>query len=130
MGFLKDRAQALIACGVDQRRLVLDAGIGFGKTPQQNWQLLAAQPLLQTLNLPWLAGWSRKSTLGLAVDDAQLLAQGASIADTRLVPSVVAALLAVQGGAKVVRVHDVRATLEALTIWQTVQQVQLTSGAH
>lgn len=96
-----------------KNRILLDPGIGFGKTVAQNFSLLARQAELLGLGYPLLAGWSRKSSLGAVTG---LDAQG------RMVPSVAAALLAVQRGASVVRVHDVRETAQALQVWQAVQQ--------
>jgi dihydropteroate synthase len=93
-------------------RVVLDPGIGFGKTVAQNFTLLARQAELASLGYPILAGWSRKSSLGVVT--------GLDAAD-RMVPSVAAALLAVQRGASIVRVHDVRETAQALAVWQSVQ---------
>ena len=90
-------------------RIMLDPGIGFGKTVVQNFTLLARQAELAGLGYPILAGWSRKSSLGAVT--------GLDAAD-RMVPSVAAALLAVQRGASVVRVHDVRETAQALAVWQ------------
>lgn len=111
--FLRQEVDRLRGLGVASERLVLDAGIGFGKTVEQNFSLLARQGELLALGLPWLAGWSRKSSLGsvtgLAVED-------------RLVPSVTAAVLAVDRGASVVRVHDVKETVAALQVLQAVQQ--------
>jgi dihydropteroate synthase len=88
-------------------RIVLDLGIGFGKTVEQNFELLKRQPELASLGYPILAGWSRKSSLGAVT--------GLDAAD-RMLPSVVAAVLAVQRGARVVRVHDVRETAAALAV--------------
>jgi dihydropteroate synthase len=95
-----------------KNRVVLDPGIGFGKTVVQNFALLARQHELASLSYPLLAGWSRKSSLGVVT--------GLDAAD-RMVPSVAAALLAVQRGASVVRVHDVRETVQALQVWQALQ---------
>lgn len=97
-------------------RIMLDPGIGFGKTVAQNFALLARQDELASLGYPILAGWSRKSSLGVVT--------GLDAAD-RMVPSVAAALLAVQRGASVVRVHDVRETALALAVWQATN-LQLT----
>jgi dihydropteroate synthase len=99
-----------------KNRIVLDPGIGFGKTVAQNFALLARQNELCSLGYPVLAGWSRKSSLG-AVTGLD--------APQRMVPSVAAALLAVQRGASVVRVHDVRETAQALQVWQAVQQANV-----
>ena len=107
--FLDARAQALRACGVDPARVVLDPGIGFGKTVAQNFSLLAQQPALLALGYPVLAGWSRKSSLGQVT--------GHDDPADRVAASVAAAVLAVERGARVVRVHDVRATVDALKVW-------------
>jgi dihydropteroate synthase len=107
--FLHGRADALRALGVANARITLDPGIGFGKRTEHNVALLARQDELLSLGLPILAGWSRKGTLG------QLTGRGAG---ERLVASVAAALAAVQRGARIVRVHDVGATVDALKIWQ------------
>jgi dihydropteroate synthase len=92
--------------------IAIDPGIGFGKTVAQNFALLLRQQELLSLGYPLVAGWSRKSSLG-AVTGLD--------AGERMVPSVAAALLAVQRGASVVRVHDVRETAQALAVWQAVQ---------
>lgn len=109
-GFLRERAQALRERGVARERIVLDPGIGFGKTVAQNFSLLARQAELLDEGYPLLAGWSRKSSLG-AVTGVQSPAE-------RVHASVAAAVLAVDSGARVLRVHDVRATVEALKVWQ------------
>lgn len=106
--WLRQRLAEVRAAGVAAERITLDPGIGFGKTPQQNWDLLRRQAELLALDQPLLTGWSRKSTLG------QLT--GRPVGD-RLVPSVVAALAAAQRGARVLRVHDVAATVDALKVW-------------
>lgn len=115
--FLQERVAALKDVGIASRRLVLDPGIGFGKTVQQNFQLLACQDQLLSLDLPILAGWSRKSSLGA------VLAQAGQTpgADQRQFASVAAALLAVERGASIVRVHDVNETVDALKVWQAVR---------
>ena len=112
VSFLQARAQALLASGVAKERIALDPGIGFGKTVAQNFELLAHQSQVVNLGYPLLVGWSRKSSLG-AVTGCEV--------DDRLVPSVAAALLAVERGARVVRVHDVQATVQALAVWQHAQ---------
>jgi len=109
-GFLHGRAQALAALGVTPERIVLDPGIGFGKTVAQNFSLLAHQQPLLRLGYPLLAGWSRKSSLGQVT--------GRDVPADRLSASVAAALLSVERGARVVRVHDVRETVDALKVWQ------------
>jgi dihydropteroate synthase len=114
--FLGERAAALRNAGIEAERVVLDAGIGFGKTVAQNFSLLAHQRELLELGYPLLAAWSRKSSLVAAAG----LAPDAAI-NERLLPSVVAALLAVERGARVVRVHDVRETVQALQVWRAAQ---------
>lgn len=115
--FLAQRLQSLQSLGVAAQRVVLDPGIGFGKTVAQNFRLLARQADLLRLGRPVLAGWSRKSSLGVAI--AQ---EGQSPEPSqRQTASVAAALLAVERGAAVVRVHDVKATVDALKVWQHVQ---------
>lgn len=91
---------------------MLDYGIGFGKTVEQNFALLARQDELLAMGYPLLAGWSRKSSLGAVT--------GLDV-DQRLIPSVTAALLAVERGAHVVRVHDVRETVQALAVWKAMR---------
>ena len=121
LSFLEHSAQALQGLGVKKARIVLDYGIGFGKTVDQNFALLAQQPLFLALGYPLLAGWSRKSSLGAVT--------GLEVAD-RLLPSVAAALLAVERGARIVRVHDVRETAQALVVWQATQAQSATSISH
>lgn len=106
--FLREVTQGLLAHGVDRARIAWDPGVGFGKTPQQNFALLARQHELLDDGWPLLVGWSRKSSLG-AVTGREV--------SGRLVPSVAAALLAVERGAHVVRVHDVADTVAALKVW-------------
>ena len=106
--FLQEQLQALQALGVASERIVLDPGVGFGKTVAQNFELLASQASLLSLGQPLLVGWSRKSSLGAVTGCA---------VDARLVPSVAAAVLAVERGARVVRVHDVAATVQAIQVW-------------
>jgi dihydropteroate synthase len=109
VAFLQERVQALLALGVSKERIALDPGVGFGKTVAQNFELLAHQKQLSALGYPLLVGWSRKSSLG-AVTGCEV--------GQRLVPSVAAALLAVERGAQIVRVHDVEATVQALAVWR------------
>lgn len=110
--FLHDRTAALVAAGVARERIALDVGIGFGKTVAQNFVLLAAQAELMSEAMPWLAGWSRKSSLGAVT--------GREVPADRVAASVAAALLAVERGARIVRVHDVRETVDALRVWRAM----------
>jgi len=107
--FLQERLRALQRAGVDPQRVVLDPGIGFGKTTEHNWQLMQGQSRLLSLGRPLLVGWSRKSMLG------RLTGRGPA---ERLPSSIAAALAAVQRGAHIVRVHDVAATVDALAVWR------------
>ncbi|MEY3872166.1 MAG: hypothetical protein RLZZ296_1161 [Pseudomonadota bacterium] len=117
--FLQLIAQSLQGAGVDHARIVLDVGVGFGKTVAQNLSLLQRQSEISNLGFPLLAGWSRKSSLATLCADKT---EGADMpmplsTSERVVPSIAAALLAVERGARVVRVHDVRETVQALKVW-------------
>ena len=108
--FLCQRHAEVCAHGVASARITIDPGIGFGKTVAQNFSLLAQQKALCAI-APVLAGWSRKSSLGAVT--------GLGVED-RLVPSVVAAVLAAERGAAIVRVHDVAATVSGLSVWKAL----------
>lgn len=112
VAFLQKHAQGLRDAGVAAERIVLDYGIGFGKTVEQNFALLARQAEVLSLGYPLLAGWSRKSSLGRVT--------GQDVARERVAASVAAAVLAVERGARIVRVHDVRETADALKVWQAM----------
>ena len=107
--FLRSRIQATRDAGVAAARIVVDPGIGFAKTDDHNLALLLRQDHLAALGQPVLVGWSRKGTLGRITGRAVGSRIGASLA---------AAVLAVQRGASIVRVHDVAATVDALKVWQ------------
>jgi len=107
--FLSERIVALRSRGVAAQRIVIDPGIGFGKALQHNVELLRRQSELLSLGRPLLVGWSRKSALGAIT--------GKPTQD-RIAASVAAALASVQRGARVVRVHDVAATVDALKVWR------------
>jgi len=119
LAFFQSRIQAVQAEGIDADRLMLDPGIGFGKTVKQNFRLLQQQVALLRFGLPLLAGWSRKSSLGVVT--------GREVGD-RLVPSVAAAVLAADKGASVLRVHDVADTVAALAVWQSVRHADSLAG--
>ena len=106
--FLVGRAEACIAAGVDHTRIVIDPGFGFGKTLEHNLALLRDFAALRATGFVTLVGLSRKSMFNALLQR--------DLAD-HLVPSVMAALLAVQRGAQIVRVHDVRETCDALKLW-------------
>ena len=105
-------AQALRDLGVPAERIVLDPGFGFGKTVSQNFELLAKTEDFLSLGYPLLYGMSRKSSLGAVT--------GVAKAEERLISSVTAHLLAVERGASIVRVHDVKQMKEALTIYKAM----------
>ena len=114
--FLQQVVQDLQAAGVAAPRILLDAGVGFGKTVAQNFSLLARQDELLSLGFPLLAAWSRKSSL------AAVCGGSATDPASRLAPSVAAAVLAVERGARVVRVHDVLETVQALQVWRAAAE--------
>ncbi|WP_454691533.1 dihydropteroate synthase [Achromobacter aloeverae] len=111
--FLGSRAQKLRAAWVDPRRIVLDPGFGFGKTTEQNYQLLRRLASLRVSSYPLLVGLSRKSMIGNVT--------GRPVGD-RLAGSIAGALACVARGAAIVRVHDVAETVDALKVWQAVEQ--------
>jgi dihydropteroate synthase len=112
-------AQRIFACemaGIPKKSIVIDPGFGFGKTTAHNLALLAQLARFTELGVPVLAGLSRKRTIGEIT--------GRELGD-RVFGSVAAALIAVQNGAKLVRVHDVAATVDALKVWEAVAAVPL-----
>jgi dihydropteroate synthase len=109
--FLRERIAVAGAAGIQRNRIVIDPGFGFGKTLAHNLALLRELKQLTELGVPVLAGLSRKSMLGALT--------GQDVTQ-RLPASIAAALLAVQRGAAIVRVHDVRATVDALKVWNAV----------
>jgi dihydropteroate synthase len=113
--FLQARSSTLQQLGIQSSRICLDPGFGFGKSVDQNFELLANQANLSQLNHPILVGWSRKSSLGAVT--------GCDVQD-RLIPSVAAALLAIERGAHIVRVHDVAATRQALLVREAMRRAQ------
>ncbi len=117
--FLRQAAGGLEAAGVDRGRILLDPGVGFGKTVAQNFSLLQRQSELLSLGYPLLGAWSRKSSLGAVLGAP---GQPAPL-EARQTASVAAALLALERGARVLRVHDVRPTVEALKVWAAASGV-------
>jgi len=111
--FLRGRIAVLEAAGIAKQRIVIDPGFGFGKTLAHNLELLKQLDSLNKLGVPILVGLSRKSMLGAIT--------GRDVGD-RIVASVTAAMLAVQRGASIVRVHDVRETVDALKILNAVNK--------
>ena len=111
--YLRDRCEQVEAAGVARDRIALDPGFGFGKTNEHNFDLLAHLDELTTLARPLLVGISRKGMLKHAT--------GRSVGE-RTIASAAAALIAVERGARIVRVHDVAATRDALAVWQTTRE--------
>lgn len=118
--FLAQSAQALQGQGVERNRIVIDPGIGFGKTVAQNFALLARQRELLTMGYPLVAAWSRKSSLAAVIGSATAT-QATTPAHERMVASVVAAVLALERGASIVRVHDVRETVQAMKVLDAIK---------
>ena len=118
--FLVGQAEALRALGVAGERIVLDPGFGFGKTLEHNLALFRSLPRLAALGYPLLVGVSRKSMIGALLGDRP-------VAD-RLVGSVTAALLAARAGARILRVHDVRETVDALAVQRALKTEQNREG--
>ncbi len=111
-GFLQERIDTVKAAGVSQERLIIDPGFGFGKMLRHNLELLRCLEDFKDLDVPILAGLSRKSMLGAITGNE---------ATNRVHESVSAALIAVTKGANIVRVHDVKATKEALAVYNAIQ---------
>jgi dihydropteroate synthase len=109
--FLRERTEVCVAAGIPRQRLIVDPGFGFGKTVEHNLELLRRLGELRALGAPILAGLSRKSMIGALF--------GLPVAQ-RLHASVALALIAVQNGATMLRVHDVRATREAIRMFEAV----------
>lgn len=110
--FLKQRIEACIRAGIPREKIVIDPGFGFGKTLAHNLTLLNHLDRLASLDVPLLVGLSRKSMIGAVLDVP---------VEQRLIGSVAAALIAAQKGATIVRVHDVRETVQALKMWNAME---------
>jgi dihydropteroate synthase len=108
VAFLSGQAEALLARGVAPERIVLDPGFGFGKTLEHNIALFRGLPALASIGYPVLVGVSRKSMIGSLLGDRPIT--------DRLMGSVTAAMLAARAGARILRVHDVKETADALAI--------------
>ena len=113
--FLNQRIFACTMAGIPKEHIILDVGFGFGKTVQHNYQLLKHLNAFVASGYPVLAGLSRKSMIGNVINKP---------VDQRVAGSVAGALLAVQNGAKIVRVHDVAETADALKVWQAMQNCE------
>ncbi len=115
--FLAERAHVLLANGVGRDRITLDPGYCFGKTPQHNLELWRRQTELLELGFPLLIGWSRKSTLGVITGKP---------VEQRLAASLAAALASIQRGGRIIRVHDVAETVDAIKVWQAAGLLEST----
>jgi dihydropteroate synthase len=107
--FLEERLRFAVDAGIDERRICLDPGIGFGKTVQQNLELVSRLDVLLRLGRPVLIGLSRKSSLGRVLGDPQARTGPLSA-------SLAAAVVAYEHGATILRVHDVKEHVDALTV--------------
>ncbi len=113
-GFLAERVRVCVAAGLAEDRIIVDPGFGFGKTPRHNIELLSNLRQLRSVGRPILVGLSRKSTLGELT--------GRDVGE-RVPASIAAAVIAVMGGAKIVRAHDVRETVDALRVAAAVMEL-------
>ncbi len=113
--FFRQRIAACQQAGIKQQRLILDPGFGFGKTLEQNYQLLANFSQFKTFNLPLLSGTSRKSMIGNLLERS---------VEERLAGSLTTAIIAAQQGANIIRVHDVKETVDAMKVLQATKQYQ------
>lgn len=111
--FLREREKVLVNLGADLASICWDPGFGFGKTVDDNWELLAATPRFVASGRPFLMGLSRKSSIGAVAHEKE--------AHRRVAGSVEGALIAIERGAQVVRVHDVAETVQALAVWEAVR---------
>jgi dihydropteroate synthase len=107
--FFQERILACTQAGINRSRLILDPGFGFGKSLEQNYSLLANMAKFQCLDLPILAGLSRKSMIGNLLNRE---------INERLAGSLATAIIAAQQGARIIRVHDVKETVDALKVLQ------------
>ena len=113
--FLAERIFACEMAGIDKKKIIVDPGFGFGKNREHNLQLLARMQRFTELGVPVLAGLSRKRTIGELT--------GRDIPVERMHGSVAAHVIAAQHGARIVRVHDVAATVDALKVWEAVAAI-------
>ena len=115
MQFLQERASLLLSKGVDQSRIAIDPGFGFGKSLEHNLKMLNKFASFSSLGYPVLAGISRKSMIGKVTGKDT---------NERVAPSIAAAIMAADRGARIVRVHDVPETVDALKLWEAVHLAQ------
>lgn len=107
--FLRGRVVSCKKKGISSERLIIDIGFGFGKTPPGNLQLINNLDFFKEIGLPIMVGASRKSTIR-------------EICGDQLAGSLAAALYAIKNGAKILRVHDVRETVSALKVWESISK--------
>ena len=120
LAFLEERVAFAVSSGIAEERICVDPGIGFGKTPDQNLELLRRLDVLAALGRPVLVGVSRKSTLGKILGDA-----GATTGS--LAASIAAAVAVYERGASMIRAHDVRETVEALEVAASIERGRITA---
>ncbi|HEU5207149.1 MAG TPA: dihydropteroate synthase [Gaiellaceae bacterium] len=120
LAFLEERVTFAVECGIGEERICVDPGIGFGKTPDQNLELIRRLDVLTTLGRPVVVGISRKSTLGRILGDPG--AKTGTVA-----ASIAAAVAAYERGASMIRAHDVRETVEALEVAAAVERGRITA---
>lgn len=111
--FLRQRVVEATKAGIAKEQILLDPGFGFGKSLEHNYQLLAQLDVYKALGHPVLVGMSRKSMIGQLLDRET---------EQRLSGSLACALLAAQSGAKIIRVHDVKETVDVVTVWQQTER--------
>ena len=111
--FFSERIEACEQAGIQQQRIILDPGFGFGKTLAHNYEILNRFDEFNQFNLPVLAGLSRKSMIGNLLNKST---------NERLAGSLAGALIAAQNGAKIIRVHDVQETVDVLSVWQACER--------
>jgi dihydropteroate synthase len=111
-GFLRSRLECSMQAGIARDRIVVDPGFGFGKTLAHNLTLTKGLQSMKALGVPILVGWSRKSSLGKLVGRPE---------GERLPASLAMALLCLQRGARILRVHDVRETRDVVRIWEALE---------
>jgi dihydropteroate synthase len=116
--WLEERIEAAVAAGIERSRIVVDPGIGFGKTVQHNLQLLNGLALLHGLGCPIMLGASRKRVIGALAGEAP--------ADQRLAGSLALALKGAEQGVQLLRVHDVVETVQAIRVWRGLRDAALT----
>lgn len=120
VAFLRQRVDACVAAGIPRSQLLVDPGFGFGKTLHHNLLLLQQLDSLHTLAAPVLVGMSRKSMVGMVLDQP---------VEQRLFGSLALAVMAVQKGARIIRVHDVGPTVDAIRMAWAVMQVSFDQEA-